>query len=413
MNLFGFDLRWTAPETLVTVEDYRRAARRRLPAMVWSYVDGGAEGLETLRDNREAFSRWALRARMLAGNGTPSLATTVAGVPLSMPVLFAPTGFLGLSQWQGDLHAARAAAAAGTRYVVSTASSWSLEEIAQASPEGHFFQLYPREGDIAAKLMRRAWNAGYRTMMVTVDVPVVGNREAERHTGMGIPPVMTPRRMLNIARYPGWAINALRHQRIGGRNLVNGAGIAAAVEAAEIQNRQMVQATLNWNDFQWMREQWKGKLYIKGILDPEDAVRAVRIGADGVVVSNHGGRQLDFALSSLEALPGVVAAVGNRAEVLLDSGVRRGTDVLKALALGARAVMVGRPYVYGVTVGGERGARGVLDIFRTEMERSLSLMGCPSVEALDRSWVVPRQAGTQHAAAQREATPVLLQEHAA
>jgi L-lactate dehydrogenase (cytochrome)/(S)-mandelate dehydrogenase len=413
VNLFGFDLRWTAPETLITVEDYRRAARRRLPAMVWSYVDGGAEDLETLRDNRESFSRWALRARMLAGNGTPSLSTTVAGVPLSMPVLFAPTGFLGLSQWQGDIHAARAAAAAGTRYVVSTASSWSVEEIAQASPEGHFFQLYPREGDIAAKLMRRAWNAGYRAMMVTVDVPVVGNREAERHTGMGLPPVLTLRRMLNIAQHPAWALNVLRHQRIGGRNLVNGAGIAAAVEAAEIQNRQMVQATLNWNDFQWMREQWKGKLYVKGILDPEDAVRAVRLGADGVVVSNHGGRQLDFALSSLEALPGVVAAVGNRAEVLLDSGVRRGSDVLKALALGARAVMIGRPYVYGVTVAGERGARGILDIFRAEMERSLSLMGCPSVEALDRSWIMPRRAGSAPPPPQLEATPALLQEHAA
>jgi L-lactate dehydrogenase (cytochrome)/(S)-mandelate dehydrogenase len=414
VNIFGFDLRWTAPETLITVEDYRRAARRRLPAMVWSYVDGGAEDLNTLKENRDAFSRWALRSRMLAGNGMPSLATSVAGVPLSMPVLFAPTGFLGMSQWQGDIHAARAAASAGTRYVVSTASSWSIEEIADASPEGHFFQLYPREGDIAAKLMRRAWSAGYRTMMVTVDVPVVGNREAERHTGMGMPPVLTPRRILNIARHPTWALNVLRHQRIGGRNLVDGAGIAAAVEAAEIQNRQMVQATLNWNDFQWMREQWKGKLFIKGILDPEDAVRAVNLGADGVVVSNHGGRQLDFALSSLEALPGVVAAVGHRAEVLLDSGVRRGSDVLKALALGAKAVMIGRPYVYGVTVAGEQGARGILDIFRTEMERNLSLMGCPSVAALNRSWILPRRVGSATAEASHvDIAETLLREHAA
>ncbi len=394
MNLFGFDVKWTAPETLITVEDYRRAARRRLPDMVWSYVDGGADDRETLRDNRDSFSRWALRSQALAGHGTPKLATTVAGVPVAMPLLLAPTGFLGLSQWQGDLHVARAAAAAGTRYVVSTASSWSLEEISAASPIGHFFQLYPREGDIATKLMRRAWAAGYRVMMVTVDVPVVGNREAERRHGMGIPPVLTPRRMLNIARHPGWALNVLLHQRIGGRNLVDGAGIAAAVEAADIQNREMVQATLNWTDFQWMRDQWKGKLYIKGVLDPEDAVRAVDIGADGVVISNHGGRQLDFALSSMEALPGVVAAVGHRAEVLLDSGVRRGTDVLKALSLGARAVMVGRPYVYGVTVGGEQGASHILEIFRSEMERSLTLMGCPSVQALDRSWIVPRDIGS-------------------
>ncbi len=410
MNLFGFDVRWRAPETLVTVEDYRKAARRRLPAMVWSYVDGGADDRETLRDNRDAYSRWGLRARMLAGHGTPELATTLAGVPVSMPLLFAPTGFLGLSHWRGDLDAAQAAAAAGTRYVVSTASSWTLEEIAEASPAGHFFQLYPREGDIAAKLMRRAWAAGYRVMMVTVDVPVVGNREGERRNGMGIPPVLTPRRMLNVARHPTWALNVLRHQRIGGRNLVDGAGIAAAVEAADIQNREMVQSTLNWADFAWMREQWKGKLYIKGVLDPEDAVRAVDIGADGVVVSNHGGRQLDFCLSSLEALPAVVAAVGHRAEVLLDGGVRRGTDVLKAVALGARAVMIGRPYVYGIAAAGERGAAGVLEIFRTEMERSLSLMGCPSVQALDRSWVLRREPGS---AGQVLPLPKLLREQAA
>jgi isopentenyl diphosphate isomerase/L-lactate dehydrogenase-like FMN-dependent dehydrogenase len=413
VNLFGFDLRWAAPETLITVEDYRHAARRRLPAMVWSYVDGGADDRETLRDNREAFSRWALRSVTLAGNGTPDLATSVGGVPLSMPLMFAPTGFLGLSHWRGDIHAARAAAAAKTRYVVSTASSWSLEEIAEASPIGHFFQLYPREGDIAAKLMRRAWAAGYRVMMVTVDVPVVGNRESERHNGMGIPPVMTPRRMLNIARHPAWAFNVLRHQRIGGRNLVNGAGIAAAVEAADIQNREMVQATLNWNDFAWMREQWKGKLYVKGVLDPADAVRAVELGADGVVVSNHGGRQLDFALSSLEALPGVVAAVGGRAEILLDGGVRRGTDVLKAVALGARAVMIGRPYVYGVAAAGEEGAAGILEIFRSEMLRSLTLMGCPSVAALDRSWVLRRDPGSAGPGPLPATRPSLLREHAA
>jgi isopentenyl diphosphate isomerase/L-lactate dehydrogenase-like FMN-dependent dehydrogenase len=389
--MFGFDVKLKAPETLVTVDDYRHAARRRLPDMVWAYVDGGADDRSTLQGNRDAFSRWALRARMLAGHATHDLGTTVAGVKLSMPLMFAPTGFLGLSHWHGDIDAARAAEKAGTRYVVSTASSWSLEEIAAASGVGHFFQLYPREGDIAAKLMRRAWAAGYRTMMVTVDVPIVGNREGERRKGMGIPPVLTPRRMLNIARHPAWAYNVLRHQRIGGRNLVDAGGVAAAVKSAEIQSRHMVQSTLNWDDFAWMREQWKGPLYVKGILDPEDAERAVGLGADGIVVSNHGGRQLDFALSSLDALPAIVRAVGARAEILLDGGVRRGSDVLKAVALGARAVMIGRPYVYGVAAAGERGASAILEIFRSEMERSLTLMGCGSVQDLDRSWILPRE----------------------
>ena len=397
MNLFGFDVKLKAPETLVTVEDYRKVARRRLPEMVWAYVDGGADDRETLQWNRDAFSRWALRARMLAGHATHDLSTTVAGVKLSMPLMFAPTGFVGLSHWHGDIDAARAAEKAGTRYVVSTASSWSLEEIAAASGVEHFFQLYPREGDIAAKLMRRAWAAGYRTMMVTVDVPIVGNREGERRKGMGMPPVLTPRRMLNIARHPTWAYNVLRHQRIGGRNLVDAGGVAAALKSAEIQSRHMVQSTLNWDDFAWMREQWKGALYIKGILDPEDAERAVNLGADGIVVSNHGGRQLDFALSSLDALPAIVRAVGGRAEILLDGGVRRGTDVLKAVALGARAVMIGRPYVYGVAAAGERGASAILEIFRSEMERSLTLMGCASVQDLDRSWILPRDGNPEAA----------------
>lgn len=174
--------------------------------------------------------------------------------------------------------------------------------------------------------------------------------------------------------------------------MVDGAGISAAVEAAEIQNREIAQSTLDWSDMAWIREQWKGNLYIKGGLDPEDAVRAVEIGADGLVVSNHGGPQLDYALSSLDALPGVVSAVGGRAEVLLDGGVRRGTDVLKAVALVARAVMIGRPYVYGVAAAGERGVSGVLEIFRAENERSLMLMGCRSVDDLDESWVIPRLA---------------------
>lgn len=390
MNVFGFDVKWTSPASLITVEDYRQAARRCLPKMIWAYVDGGADDRVTLQDNRDAFGRWALKSLVLAGHAAPDLRTSVAGVDIDMPLLLAPTGFIGLSHWHGDIDAARASARAGTRYVVSTASSWSLEEIAAESGIGHFFQLYPREGDIADKLMRRAWAAGYRAMMVTVDVPVIGNREAERRYGMGIPPLLTPATMLDIARHPTWAWRMLRHQRIGGRNLVNGAGVAAAVKSAEIQSRHMVQSTLNWDDFAWMRKMWKGPLFIKGILDPVDARRAVALGADGVVVSNHGGRQLDFALSSLDALGPVVDAVGHQVEVLLDGGVRRGSDVLKAVALGAKAVMVGRPYIYGATTAGEKGISAILEIFRSEMARSMTLMGCPDVRSLDRSWLIRR-----------------------
>lgn len=394
MNLFGFSVQGSSSERYVTVEDYRNAARRRVPKMVWSYIDEGADELATLNGNREAFARWHLRSTVLTGVGIPDLRTTVAGVPLSMPVILAPTGFLGLANWKADINAARAAEKRGTRFVVSTATTWSLEEIQEASPVDHFFQLYPREGQVATNLMRRAWQAGYRVLMVTVDVPTIGNREAERRNGMGIPPVITPRNLVDIVQYPRWVYDVLRHQRIGGRNLVDKGGVAAAVESAGIQSREMVQSTLNWDDLGWMREQWKGKLFVKGILDPLDAERAVRLGADGVVVSNHGGRQLDYALPSLDALPAIVAAVAGRAEVLLDGGVRRGSDVIKALALGAKAVMIGRPYVYGATAAGQPGVEAVLEIFRSEIERNLTLMGCPNVDDLGLDWVIPTPSAT-------------------
>jgi L-lactate dehydrogenase (cytochrome)/(S)-mandelate dehydrogenase len=208
--------------------------------------------------------------------------------------------------------------------------------------------------------------------------------------GMSMPPSLTPRRILNIARHPRWAWNVLRHKRISGRSLVNTGRLSDAAESLAIQIRHVVQAKLSWDDFAWMRDQWKGRIYVKGVLDPEDALKAISLGADGVVVSNHGGRQLDHAMSSIAALPAVAAAVGQRAEVLLDSGVRRGTDVVKALALGAKAVLIGRPYIYGMTVAGQAGVAGVLEIFRSEIERTLQLMGVGSVRALDPSWLLPR-----------------------
>jgi L-lactate dehydrogenase (cytochrome)/(S)-mandelate dehydrogenase len=391
MLISGFDVRLTPRDRYVTVEDYRRAARKRLPDFVWAYLDGGAEDLVTLRDNRTGFAAWSLRARMLTGHGKPDLTTEAMGEQLSLPVMIAPTGYSGLVHWEGDACAARAAKRVGTRLVLTTASSWSIEEVAAAA-DGHMpaFQLYPREGDVATRLMNRAWNAGYRSLFVTVDVATVGLREGERRMGMSMPPVLSPRSILNIARHPRWALDVLRHKRISGRNFVATGRLADAAESLAIQTRFMTQAALGWEDLAWMRDQWKGRLYVKGILDAEDASRAVELGADGVVVSNHGGRQLDHALSSIAALPGVVAAVGGRAEVLLDSGVRRGTDVVKALALGAKAVLVGRPWLYGLAVEQQAGVEKVLGIFRSEIERTLMLMGVKSVRDLDPSWLLPR-----------------------
>ncbi len=225
MRAFGFDWQWRASGEPLSVEDYRRAAGRKLPRMVWSYIEGGADDLRTVAGNRSAFDDWWLVPSVLAGHDTHDLSTRVAGLPVSMPVLTAPTGFNGLTRWSGDLDAIRAAERVGTRCVVSTASTWSVEEIADAAGEKHAFQLYPGSGGVAAALMRRAWVAGFRSLFVTVDVPAVGNREGERREGMGVPPVLTPRRLLDVSRHPRWAYDVVKHRRIGGRNLASGDGV--------------------------------------------------------------------------------------------------------------------------------------------------------------------------------------------
>ena len=388
MRVFDYKLR--GGESLISVEDYRRAARRRLPEMIWAFIDGGADDEVTLRDNRASFSDWSLRPRVLAGAVTAETATTVAGVPIKSPLLLGPTGFSGLTRWQGDLAAARAAEACGTRLVLSTSSSWSIEEVADGTEADHFFQLYPRGNDMTKSLLQRAEDAGYRVMFVTVDVPVLGNREGERKKGMGVPPVLTPRRALNVARHPRWVRDLFVHQRMSGRNLVGQKGMRAAMRSVDAQNEIMAQASLSWDDVAWIRDRWSGPLYLKGVLDARDAQHAVRMGFDGVVVSNHGGRQLDFAPAALKMLPEIVAAVGESAEVLLDGGVRRGTDIAKALALGARAVLVSRPYLYGLAVAGERGVEDILNILDEELRRTLTLIGAQSVHELDASWLVAR-----------------------
>lgn len=382
----------------ITVADYRERARKALPAMIWAYVDGGAEDELTLRANVDDFDKWALRSRVLTGNEGQGLTAKVGNTALDLPVFLSPTGMTGLIQWTGERAAARAAERVGTRAVISTASSYTVEEIADATSENHFFQLYPwtsvRTGEsLAKKFIDRAHHAGYSALFVTVDVPVTGNREGERKRGMGIPPTLSPSRVLDAARKPRWAYNFLKHQRISSRMLVDERGAAAAVRSAQKQV-SLLRPELCWDDLAKIRDLWDGPMYVKGILDPDDAAAAVRLGADGIVVSNHGGRQLDSALSSIEALPAVVDRVGGSGgvPVYLDGGIRRGSDVVKALALGATAVGIGRPYVYGLAVGGEDGVAHVLEIFREEIARTLTLMGVRDIAELDRSHIMRRGA---------------------
>ncbi|MDG2002966.1 MAG: alpha-hydroxy acid oxidase [Novosphingobium sp.] len=399
----AFKLRWKDPSPPVSVEAWRQLARRKLPDLPWAYLDGGADDLVAMEANMAGFRRWNLRQRSLTGIAKPDLSATMAGVTLEMPLALAPTGAAGLSHWTAEIATSRAAEASGTRMVHSTAASYSLEEVAEATEENHWFQLYPfyHRGKVA-ELLDRAQAAGFTALFVTVDVPVVGNREGERTSGMTQPWTMTPRRALNILSHPTWLWNAMRHKRLAaahylepsaalpprpGGQLMGAADDAA--RSAEAQSRYM-QADLHWDDLAWMRDRWKGKLYVKGVLDADDAAKSVdEFGAEGVVVSNHGGRQLGNAVAPIDALPAISERVGNRAEVFLDCGIRRGTDVITSMCLGADGVFIGRPYLYGLAASGEEGVKSVLEIFRAEIERALILMGCPSVDALDRSWLLP------------------------
>lgn len=395
----AFSYRLRTRPALVAVEDYRRAARRALPQMVWAYLDGGAEDERTLRANRTAFEAWNLRQRVLAGHRDADLAVTVGGERLDIPILLSPTGLTGLAHWTGELAAAQAAEAAGTRLVLSTASSHSIEEVAGGTDRDHWFQLYPWGDDLGqgptfmgstfmGSMLERAADAGYRTLVITVDVPAQGNRTGERRTGMGHPPILTPRRVLDAAIRPRWWYGLLRHRRMTMRSLTATGGASGAVESASLQQRRM-RPDLTWRDVAALRDRWKGPVLVKGILDPADAVTAIDdVGATGVIVSNHGGRQCNGVMASLDALPDVADAVGDRAAVLLDGGIRCGTDVVTALALGADAVMVGRPYLYGLAVAGRTGVEQVLAILAEETRKTLLLMGVGAVTDLGRDHVL-------------------------
>jgi L-lactate dehydrogenase (cytochrome)/(S)-mandelate dehydrogenase len=390
--------------SLLSVEDYRRAARRRLPSPVWAYIDGGAADQETLQQNRRAFSCWNLKARVLCGSKSRDLAVEIAGVSLALPVLLAPTGLAGLANWRGELGAAQEAERRGTRLVLSNAASYSMEELAAGTTEDHWFQLYPYyDREFIATVMTRAAANRLTHLFVTVDVPTYGNREVERRHGMDVPPILTAGRVLDAARRPRWCYGFLRHRRFTMPNLVDQGGLKGATSAARALH-QKLSPDLSWDDLAWMRERWPKRLFVKGVLDPDDAERCVRLGVDGVVVSNHGGRQLDSCLPALAALPAVAKRIGGKAQILFDGGIRRGGDVIKALCLGADACLIGRPFLYGLAVQGPTGVADVLSILRTEIDRDLCLMGCSSVSELDSSWLLPTTGGHPTALPQPQTT---------
>ena len=378
-----------ASPRVVNISDLRRLAERRLPRAVFDYIDGGADGEVTLRENCRAFEAVTFRPRGAVAVPQCELGTTVLGTHVSMPILLAPLGSSRMFYPRGEEVAARQAGVAGTIYILSTLSGCRLEDVKHATSGPAWYQLYLVGGRDAARVaIARAKAAGFSGLVVTIDTPVAGLRE--RDVRNGTKELLA--RGLSMLRFlpqflarPRWLVGFLHDG--GLMNFPNvvppGQGpfpytdISVALE----------QTTVTWNDFGWIREAWGGPIIVKGILTAEDARRAVGEGAAAVVVSNHGGRQLDGVSPTLRALPEVVAAVNDRTEVLLDGGVRRGSDVAKALCLGARAVLVGRAYAYGLGAAGGEGVARAIEILRSDLVRTLKLLGCASVRELDRSYV--------------------------
>jgi L-lactate dehydrogenase (cytochrome) len=379
----------------INIHDLSERARHRLPRAVFDFIDGAAEDEVTLRENTEAFRRVTFRPRMLVDSAHLDQSTTVLGQPLSTPLILAPTGLCGMAAPRGEALAGRAAARTGTIFTLSALSAVSIEDTMREAPGPHWFQLYIwRDRDLTRSLVERAAAAGYAALVVTVDVQVLGQRERDVRNGATIPPRVTWRNALDSARKAGWLIQMARHPRIDFVNVrgrATGSLGSGPFSLSAFVNSQFDTA-VTWRDLQWLRSLWSGPLAIKGIMSAEDARRAVDAGVDAVIVSNHGGRQLDGLPATIEVLPEVVDAVGGRVEVILDGGVRRGSDVVKAMALGARACMIGRAYLYGMAAAGEAGVVLAIDILRAEIARALTLAGSPRLEDLDRDMVRMRGA---------------------
>lgn len=376
------------------IAELRAAARREVSRAVFDFLDGGAEDEVTLHANEADLAALRLAPRVLAGAGEIDLSTTVFGRRLAVPLIGAPTGLTGMLHPRGELAVARALDRAGALYTLSALASTSIEELAREVPGPSWFQLYLwRDRGIVRDLVQRARTSGYEALVVTVDVPRLGSRERDRRNSFGVPPRLTPRLFADSLRRPRWTSRTLRDPRVTVANITTVRQGTAADPASLVNyiNGQF-DPSLGWADLEWARSEWAGPLVVKGILRADDARRAVDAGADGVVVSNHGGRQLDGSVSAIAALPAVVDAVGADAEVFMDGGIRRGTDILKALALGARACLTGRALVYGLAAGGDAGAERALAILVEELRLAMALAGCGAVAELDGSVLQPEPA---------------------
>ncbi|HMF61111.1 MAG TPA: alpha-hydroxy acid oxidase [Vicinamibacterales bacterium] len=392
--------RAVAPPRIVNIEDLRKAAKRRLPRAVFDYIDGGADREITLGENCRAYDEIIFRPRCAVANPKYSLATTVVGTPVALPFLLAPVGSSRMFYPRGEEVAARAAGEAGTLYILSTLSGCLLEDVRKATTGPAWYQLYLVGGrDVALASIARARKAGYGALVVTIDTPVAGMRERDLRKGMKELITMNPLKMLpfvwQFAVKPRWlagffgdgGLMSFPNVVLPGEGPMPYADVGSALESS----------TVTWPDLRWIRDAWDGPIVVKGIHRGDDARQAIDVGADAVVVSNHGGRQLDGVHGTLRVLPEVVAAVNGQVEVLLDGGIRRGSDVVKALCLGAKAVLIGRAYAYGLGAAGGPGVARAIEILHADVMRTMKLLGCPSVSALNESYIeVPAHWSVAH-----------------
>lgn len=365
---------------LTCIEDFRVLAKKRLPRMFYDYIDTGSYSESTYHANETDLRAIKFRQRVGVDIEQRSLQTTMVGYNVQMPVALAPTGLTGMIRADGEILAARAAHRFGVPFTLSTMSICSIEDVAENAPGPFWFQLYMmRDRDFMERLIARAESAGCSALILTMDLQLGGQRHKDIKNGLSTPPRLTLANIFNMASKPRWCIKmaGTRRRRFG--NIVGHVAGISDFSTLGSWTRDQFDPTLNWNDVQWIRRRWKGKLILKGVLDPIDADYAVNFGADAIVVSNHGGRQLDGALSSIKALPRIVDTVGKRAEVWFDGGIRSGQDVLKAIALGAHGTMIGRAFLYGLAAMGEEGVHKALDIISRELDTTMALCGYKNI----------------------------------
>ena len=373
----------------VNVDGLRRIARQRLPRSVFNYIDGGADDELTMVRNQQGFEQIEFHPRVLCQTGEVDTSTTLLGKRLPLPLILSPTGMTRVVTPGGEMDVARSAARSELPYALSTMSTYSIEEVAQGSSGPHWFQVYIWKDRVLVKeLLDRAAQAGYEAIVITVDTTVLGNRERDLRSGFTVPPKLGLDTILDGILHPSWTWRFLRSEPILFANVI-GKSVGDGNDPVSLSQylKDQFDATISWKDIEWFQQHWKGPILIKGIQSVEDAKLAVKAGIPAVIVSNHGGRQLDGAPPAIELIEPIADAVGSDLEILCDGGIRRGSDIAKAIAFGARACMIGRPYLYGLAVGGERGVDFTIRLLQEDLARTLALTGCPSVQKIGRDLV--------------------------